>query len=637
MVIFRILFLLNSLFLCFNSLIFSQINTDSTYLLPDATVTENRIQNLSTGFKIESVSKEIIKQNFSQNLGDILSLHSPVFIKNYGPSRLSSSAFRGGSASQTAVLWQGFNIQSQTLGQTDFSNLPGFLFEEVSIQYGSSGALWGSGTVGGSIHLDNLARFDSGWSGGLNLGFGSFSNVPVSAKIGFGEEKASFSGKVFNQFSKNDFEHSLPNGETRKLPHAELKLFGFLTDYHFKLNEKQTLSWHFWYNRANRQIPPTQLQNANYSVQKEASVRNVLEWKMTHKKSVTKIRNAIFSDDFQYDDDTINIHSKNETLSVISEMENDFYLTDNQQISLSVQYNFINAKSTGFEEQKTQNRLAFLGSYSLISDNQKGKVTLNLRQEIIDQNAVPFTPSLGWEYRINSNLNFRGNLARSFRIPTFNDRYWSPSGNPDLESEKGWSEELGLEFKSKIGSSNLRFSTTVFNRNIKNWIIWLPNGNSIWSPENILEVWSRGVENELKIEGHFNKTQWLFSGRYDLIYSTNQKAKFQNDASLNKQLIYVPNHKASFYIQLKMSWLDVFLNQNFTGKVYTVGDNSESLDGYGLTNLGISKNIKLKGNQSLRFQFKINNLLDKDYQVVSTFPMPGRHFEAGLSMNFFRR
>ena len=132
-------------------------------------------ENISQiGKKIEPIDS-IIKQQFKFNsVADLLNLNSSIFIKNYGPGGLSSSAFRGGNASQTAILWNGLNIQNAMLGQCDLTLMPNLLFENIQIEYGGSSSLWGSGAVGGSIHLNNNLEFNKGLQINTNIGSGSF-------------------------------------------------------------------------------------------------------------------------------------------------------------------------------------------------------------------------------------------------------------------------------------------------------------------------------------------------------------------------------------------------------------------------------------------------------------------------------
>ena len=98
---------------------------------------------------------------------------SPIFIKSYGLGSLATTSFRGGSASHTAILWNGFNLGSPMNGQLDLSLVPVSLANNVSIQYGGAGALWGSGAVGGAILLNSEPEFDQGLTVDAGTAFGS--------------------------------------------------------------------------------------------------------------------------------------------------------------------------------------------------------------------------------------------------------------------------------------------------------------------------------------------------------------------------------------------------------------------------------------------------------------------------------
>src|SRR6187402_1862581 len=87
------------------------------------------------------------------NLSDKLSSDVPLYLKSYGNNQLSTISIRGTTASQTAVLWNGININSPTLGQSDLALLPLYLFDQLSVRYGGSSALYGSDAIGGSILL----------------------------------------------------------------------------------------------------------------------------------------------------------------------------------------------------------------------------------------------------------------------------------------------------------------------------------------------------------------------------------------------------------------------------------------------------------------------------------------------------
>ena len=61
-----------------------------------------------------------------------------------------------------------------------------------------------------------------------------------------------------------------------------------------------------------------------------------------------------------------------------------------------------------------------------------------------------FSPKLGFVYLANSVLKFRGNVAHGFANPT-SEETLLPDGifNPDLNAEKGWNLEFGIDYTSK--------------------------------------------------------------------------------------------------------------------------------------------------------------------------------------------
>src|SRR4051812_12993113 len=98
--------------------------TDSSFHLKEVIVTSNRLVNFSAGTKVNDIDSLALAQHNSTNLADLLADESPVFIKSYGLGSLATTSFRGGSANHTAILWNGFNINSPMNGQLDLSLVP---------------------------------------------------------------------------------------------------------------------------------------------------------------------------------------------------------------------------------------------------------------------------------------------------------------------------------------------------------------------------------------------------------------------------------------------------------------------------------------------------------------------------------
>ena len=152
---------------------FAQSQEGAQYL-DTVQIAGSRLHLLTPGHKRISIDSLTLQEAKGQNLADLLSRQSDVFIKSYGLGSLATTSLRGGGASHTAVIWNGFSLQSPMNGQLDLSLLPVFFFDEVEVQYGGSAALYGSGAVGGAIHLDNQIDFEKGLRIGGHGKLGSF-------------------------------------------------------------------------------------------------------------------------------------------------------------------------------------------------------------------------------------------------------------------------------------------------------------------------------------------------------------------------------------------------------------------------------------------------------------------------------
>ena len=80
----------------------------------------------------------ILRESITNSLADILSQSTSIFIKSYGRGTMATASFRGSSPSHTQVLWNGININSPMLGQVDFSMIPSFFVDDMTLWHGAS-------------------------------------------------------------------------------------------------------------------------------------------------------------------------------------------------------------------------------------------------------------------------------------------------------------------------------------------------------------------------------------------------------------------------------------------------------------------------------------------------------------------
>jgi vitamin B12 transporter len=260
---------------------------------------------------------------------------------------------------------------------------------------------------------------------------------------------------------------------------------------------------------------------------------------------------------------------------------------------------------------------------------------LKLRSEWVDGQRLPLTPELGLDWALSARFDLQMHLARSFRLPTLNDLYWQPGGNPELLPEQGWSQELGLRHQSQLGSFQLHFRATGFNRLIHQWIFWsIKEGELFWSPQNIGQVWSRGLEQQLRLQGPLGPVQAELQLQYDYIRSTSSQALRFPRLEAGQQLFYTPVHQATAGLQLRYRQWQCSYRHQLTGAVTAL--NQEAMERFhlGFLHLGWRwKQPRWGGQLFLSGQ----NIWNAHYRVIERHPMPGRQWQLGLQLEWLSR
>ena len=223
-------------------------------------------------------SSSLLSQNLSENIATFLSQQSGIFIKSYGVSGLAAPSTRGTNFGHTAIIWNGFNIQSPMNGGLDLALLPISLVDDIKMQYGGSSALFGSGSIGGTLHLDNQPKFETKLYGIVGGKIGSFNNVAQYSKIGFGTKKTATSFNFFHSSGKNDFTY-IKGNKLQSVVNSASKNWNVGFNEKIKLVNSQELSFNFWYQDSYRQIPPSATSNNNLGLQEDKSIKTAIGWK----------------------------------------------------------------------------------------------------------------------------------------------------------------------------------------------------------------------------------------------------------------------------------------------------------------------------------------------------------------------
>jgi iron complex outermembrane receptor protein len=257
---------------------------------------------------------------------------------------------------------------------------------------------------------------------------------------------------------------------------------------------------------------------------------------------------------------------------------------------------------------------------------------LLFRELLVDSKFImpDYSAAIDYEIVKNSGSFLKMNFSRNSKVPTMNDLFWNPGGNPDLLNEYSYTGEISIDLRKKYGDHNeFNSDFTVYSGRIKDMIQWRPGSMSYWTPENIASVGASGIETGLGYNYLMNRT----AVRFSIQYSYNRSRDLDMKEGEDLQLIYVPEHQFNSSIRTTFRNFSGGLTGSYTGKRYTTTDNSEFLPGYLLFNVNTGYSFRMD-RSFFELTLRAENLLNKQYEVIAWYPMPGRSFLFSVTYRF---
>lgn len=602
--------------------------TDTIQSISGVEITSGKISAFSAGLKIEKIDSTTLSIRQGISIATYLSEQTPVFLRSYGPGGISTLSVRGTNSSQSGVFWNGLNLGQPNMGMTDLSRISTFEFSDISLQSGGASALLGSGVIGGSLHLSNPMKFTSPVQSSVLFSGSSTGRLGGAVKLGAGSNRLAYNGSLSGEWNENNFKYTDFNGNSVRLEHALAKSVSTVHQAEYILNQKQRLSAGFWFQTTDRQIPPTMTMAKSDQQQWDQAVRSSLQWSYAGTNQSFIVRSAFIDEKEHFQSLTAVIDAFYHLNTLQSEFEYKRNLGEQITLGSGATARIIRADVPYYEGIESQPEGSAWLALAFNHSETGIKSVMNLRQDFAKGYKIPFCPSVSAEIPVTKQISTSFGVSRNFRVPTMNDRFWIPGGNPEIKPEDSWNFETGATFhlkKTEIFKSKI--SISIYSLFIDNLIQWVPGNDGIWSPLNVQKVWSRGVELS-------SRTDWEYAGfngyfRLGYNYSPSTYRETTEENVLNKQLIYIPVHKVNETFFIGKGEYYTMFTYSITGKRYVQSDNSKSLPAYSMLDFYMGTTVKVN-KLKLRFQAEIRNVFNKTYQSVLYYPEPGRSFSLNL-------
>ncbi len=599
---------------------FISAQNDSINKLKEVIVSDRTLYSGNTSQSIQVLNDSVINKN-KTSLSSLLNYNSVLYFKEYGRGMLSTVSFRGTTASQTAVIWNGINVNSQLNGSADFNTFTAPDFNTISIKAGGGSVSYGSGAIGGTIHLNNNLVFKDKFENELRLDYGSFNTIGVNYKMNLSNKKWSTQVGFSRNSSDNDYVYQglyTWEGVQRKNENGQYATTNLFANVGYKVKSNAIVTFYSQSSNTDRNLS---LINESDSKTKYVNTfsRNLLEYNETKERFTTNYKVAYLTEQYQYFENIErNDFSFGKTESLIAKADFGYKMTESIQLNGILDYNRTKGFGTSFGDN-TRN-IGAIAIKAVEQHNEKWQNELGIRKEASSDYESPFLFSLGSSYAFNSFYNLKINLSRNFRIPTFNDLYWETGGNPDLKPESSYQAEVGNVFSYK----KFKLTETIYFIKINDMISWAPLDGSNWSPQNIYRVNSYGSETNFGWSNSYGKNNIVLNASYAYTVS--------KDLETGKQLQYVPYHKFNSNVSYSYKKIEATYQFLFNGAVTIPSEKYKIVKEYWVSNLGIYYDLGTE--YTCKIGLQALNLFDQNYQSVSQHIMPGRNFLINLIFKF---
>ena len=243
-------------------------------------------------------------------------------------------------------------------------------------------------------------------------------------------------------------------------------------------------------------------------------------------------------------------------------------------------------------------------------------------------NVYPFESKL---------LAVRAFAKKSFRMPTFNDLYYTDMGNAFLKPEYAEQFNVGLKYTRNFEKSPfmrmLDVSVDAYYNKITDKIIAYPKGQQFrWTMLNLGEVEIKGVDAVLNALFTLGKLEVTTKFQY-----TYQKAIDITDPAdtyYRDQIPYIPWHSGSAILALFYKGWGLNYSFIYTGQRYNQQENipRNHTQPWYTSDLSLQKTFKIR-TRTLKATAEVNNLFGQDYDVVLNYPMPKTNFRFVVSVD----
>ena len=585
----------------------SKIETDT---LKEVIVTSARIdlpfkKNSRT---ITVITAKDIKNSAAVNVADLLQQVAGVDVRRRGTGGSQADLYiRGGGFDQTLLLIDGIKMDdAQTGHHTMNAALPIEVIERIEIVKGPAARVFGQNAFTGAINIVTKKTLKNTVS--ANIEAGSFGQLNGNVTVGAELENSSHIihlGRVTSAGYRNNSDYDNANYFIKSVFNKNEQPIEMIATF----MERKFGAENFYTT------------NATFNEYEETQ-NSLVAFTTTFKKDNFKISPRVYwrrnQDVFLLRRFEPNFYRNFHVSNKVGAEANASYTSKTGVTGFGLDLAKVDLRSNNLGNQNRFMATAFLEHRFKLA-NDRLDITPGVAMTYFSDFKFNAFPGIDIGFAINDDFKIYGNVGYTYRIPTYTDLFYRDpvtAGNPDLEPEEAFAQELGVKYITPKFS----VSIAVFNRDAENLIDYIrPNvTEGIFTATNITEVNTKGIEFDasynFKIKDYNQTLAFGYSHLDDNILDQNPELSRYSLNTLRHQ--YITRLSTQLFKNMRQNIVYKYAERT-TGQTYNVWD--------------ASLVYKIK---QVELTITASNIFNAEYIESGFVPMPPSNVLFGLRYSF---
>jgi vitamin B12 transporter len=612
---------------------------------------------------LQQLNRETLIQLNSISVADAVKYFSGVVVKDYGGiGGLKTISVRSLGASHSGVMYDGLIMGDAQAGQTDLGRLSLDNVEQIQLfsnqpteimlparSFAQAALLSITTSAQNNFKGTELAaRFKTGSFGFLNPAVLYKNNNSKNFGYAFNAEYQQANGN----YRFTDYETGTGN---KKRNNSDIRTGRMEADLNYRINDSNKLSLKVYYYDSKRGLPGSVILFNDLSG--ERLNNNLFFTQASWNRSISRkskiLLAAKYTADYKYylDPDYPNSAGKLENEFKQQELYGSavYAYKINHLLSASLSADVFNnslkrldAFDQGFSDPS---RTTLLQHFAIRFKNRmmemNGSVLSTISREKVKSgnaanNQQEITPAISASFQPfrEMPLRFRVSYKRIFRLPTFDELYYTNIGNTNLRPEYANLFNLGITtvFRPRKFLQEILFTADGYYNESTDKIFAVPRQNLFqWSMLNIGKTTAKGID--LSIQSSFR--QWKninFSVQGTYSYQLAKDKSDKTSLLYNTQLPYTPEHSGSINLFARHRNFQFGYNVILSGYRYRQGEPIaiNLVEGWSTHDLNLSWEIRDRKNIQYKAILECNNLYNRQYEIIRYYPMQGFNWRIGL-------